>query len=74
MGANIAAVRERQKLLWAAWSQANFQRAKKLPAIMPLLKSLEQKRDMTDKELRTTIFGMARAMGAKITYKKRGDP
>lgn len=41
---------------------------------MPLLKSLEQKTVMTDKELRMTITGMAHAMGAKVTYKKRGEP
>jgi len=53
---------------------ANFQRAKKLPPIMPLLRQLEAKRDMTPQELRTSIIGMAHAMGAQVIHKKKGDP
>jgi hypothetical protein len=67
-------IRERQRLLWAAWSTANFSRAKKLPALEPLLRKLENSQvTMSDKQLRETIIGVAMAMGAKVTHKKKGD-
>lgn len=66
-------MRERQRLLWHAWTSVNLSRPKRLPPLMPMLKALEQERVMTDKDIRTTIIGMAQVMGAKVTYKKRGD-
>jgi hypothetical protein len=77
-GARLRAVRERQHSLWIAWSTANFSRAKKLPALMPMLQKLDSStdgrpREMTKREIRTTIMGIAQAFGAKVTYKKRSE-
>lgn len=73
MGARTQKIRARQDMLWQAWSFANFQRAKKLPPLLPLLRKLEAPRVMSTQEIRATILGMASAWGAKVTYKKKGD-
>lgn len=62
-----------QKLsLWESWNTANFSRAKKLPALEPLLRKLDPSPvKMTAKAIRRVIFGMAEAMGAKITRRPK---
>lgn len=71
-GAVLRTVRERKGSLWAAWQTANFTRAKKLPDLTPLLRKLDPiPVRMTSKEIRGVIFGMARAMNAKITRKPK---
>lgn len=73
-GARTARIRQRQGELWAAWQTANFTRAKKLPALQPLLRKLEAPRVMSKREIRVSILTMAQAFGAKVIHKKRGDP
>lgn len=71
-GAILSEARERKASLWGAWMTANFQRAKKLPDLAPLLRKLDPVPvSMTAREIRAAVVGMAKAMGAKITQKKR---
>ncbi len=74
VGYRDAQVRLKKTLLWQAWSTANFTRAKKLPDLKGLLSKLEPSRVMSPRELRSTLLGIATVMGAKVIYKKRGDP
>lgn len=74
-GAATARRRARQQDLWTAWHIANFSNAKKLPDLGPLLRKLEplENRVMSPRDVRQTILGMAEAMGAKITVRKKGE-
>lgn len=73
-GEKMAGVRRRKAELTMSWQTANFTRAKKLPELTPMLRRLDGPRVMTKQAIRATIIGMAHAMGAKVVYKKRGDP
>lgn len=71
-GAVLRETRNRKSALFMAWQTANFTRAKRLPPLGPLLQKLDSKPAfMSAKGIRATIFGMAHAMGVKVTYKKR---
>lgn len=65
--------RDRQTAMWAAWHGAAFERSKRLPNIAALLAKMEPKREMSHRELRASILGIANAMGAKVIYRKRGE-
>lgn len=75
-GAATARRRCRQNDLWHAWHVANLSNAKKLPELAQLMLKLEppESRVMSPRAQRATILGMAAAMGAKITYRKKGEP
>lgn len=66
-------VRQRQLHLWQAWMTANFTNAKRLPALEPLLRKLEPRRAMSNRAVRSTLVGMAQAMGARIVRRKKGE-
>lgn len=71
-GAFIRDARVRKESLWAAWQTANFTRSKRLPDLLPLLRKLDPVPvRMTAREIRDSVFDMAKAMGAKIIRKKR---
>ena len=73
-GAVIHESRQRKGQLWAAWSTANFTRAKKLPDLEPLLRKLDLNRvNMTAKEIRSAVFDMAKRMGATVIRYKKGE-
>lgn len=75
-GAAIARRRVRQNDLWHAWHVANFTNAKKLPDLTQLMRKLEpaESRVMSPRQQRQSILGIAQAFGAKITYRKKGEP
>jgi hypothetical protein len=72
LGGHMAQSRDQKLALWHAWTNANFTRAKKLPDLAPLLRKLDPSPvKMTAKAIRTAIFAMASAMGAKVTRIKK---
>lgn len=73
-GASLATMRKRQGQLWAAWTGANFTRAKRLPALEPLLRKLEPRPSvMSTSAIRSAVLNIAKTMGATVRYvKKKG--
>lgn len=65
--------RDRQTAMWAAWHGAAFERSKRLPNIGTLLAKMEPKREMSNRDLRASILGIAKAMNAEVVYRKRGE-
>jgi hypothetical protein len=65
-GAHRARIAERQLVLWGAWHNEAFARAKRLPSIAQLLENLEPKHVMDASEARAKLLAIANAMGAKI--------
>lgn len=63
--------RDRQEAISAAWHGAAFERSKRLPDIRAILRKMEPMREMTNHELRASILGIAKAMGATVEYRKR---
>lgn len=72
-GAAIARRRDRQLHLWGGWHNAAFQRSRKLPNLASLLRKLEPLRVMSPKELRRSIVSSFMALGAKVTFRKKGE-
>lgn len=74
-GAALRRRRDRQLALWHAWHAANYVNAKKLPDLAQALRKLEpaENRVMSPKAVRSTILGMAQAMGAAVVYRKKGE-
>lgn len=61
--------------LWGAWQTANLNRAgKKFPDLKSLLRKLDPARIMGNVEMRQSLLAAARAMGAKVTIRKKGSP
>lgn len=75
-GAATRRRRGRQDDLWLAWHVANLTNAKKLPDLGQLMRKLDpiESRVMSPKQQHATILGLAAAFGAKITYRKKGEP
>lgn len=75
-GAGIARRRQRQQDLWTAWHIANLTNAKKLPDLGQMLRKLEpvESRVMSPRQQRNSILALAQAFGAKVIYRKKGEP
>jgi hypothetical protein len=65
--------RDRQAIMWGAWHGAAFERSKRMPNLGTLLAKMEPKREMSSRELRASILGIAKAMNAETVYRKRGE-
>lgn len=72
-GEAIRRRRDRQLHLWAHYQGEGLHRTKALPNLTGLLRKLEPMRVMSPRGLRNAILNMARAMGAKVTRRKKGD-
>lgn len=70
---NIDQTRTHKLAIFEAWHAAAFYRSKRLPELGPLLRKIEPSRVMSPKEMRATIIGTARAMGAKVVIHKKGE-
>lgn len=70
-GDTIRRRRERQTAMWAAWHGAAFERSKRMPNLTTLLAKMEPKREMSNREMRASILGIAKAMNAEVVYRKR---
>lgn len=59
--------------LFVAWHGAAFERQKRLPSLVDLFRKMEPSRIMSKREVRTTIFAMAEALGATVRRVKKGE-
>ncbi len=57
--------------LFNAWQGQSLSRTKRLPDLSDMVKKLWPSKPMSPKQQRRAIMDMARAMGAKITYRKK---
>lgn len=72
-GRNLRSVRDHKIAMFSAWHAAAWTRAKKMPNLPDALRKLEPARVLSTKAMRSQIFGMASAMGAKVRYVKKGE-
>jgi hypothetical protein len=63
--------RNRQADLWAHWHGAAFERQKRLPDLAAMLRQLEPRRVMSNREMRAQVMAMADALGAKVIRRKK---
>lgn len=64
--------RDTQQNVYTAWHIAAFERQKNLPALEPILRKMgPPMRDMSPGQLRAAVMGIAKAMNAKVIYRKR---
>jgi hypothetical protein len=65
--------RDRQAIMWGAWHGAAFERSKRMPDLRAILRKMEPMREMTNREMRASIMGIAQAMGATVEYRKKAQ-
>lgn len=81
LNAAIDGAAERQRIamalgLWTAHHGEGLARTKRLPDLAVMLRKLQPGggAPMSPKEQHSAIMQMARAMGARVVHKKKGDP
>lgn len=62
---------ERMLAIFHSWHAAAFERQKRLPDLAGILRKMEPARVMSPREVRASIFGIAKAMGAKVRHVKK---
>lgn len=72
-GEHLRRRRDRQQIVFGAWHGESFARHKRLPNLTDILRKMEPSRVMSPREQRAAIMGIAEAMGATVTYKRRVD-
>ncbi len=72
-GRNISQRRQHQLAIFEAWHIESFARHKRLPKLQDLLRKMDEPRVMSPRSIRATILDVARAMGAKVRYVKKGE-
>jgi len=73
-GESLRRRRDRQTLLWAHWHGSAWVRTKTFPnadKLNSMIRKMDPPRVMTPREQRTTILGIARALGAEVVYRKK---
>jgi hypothetical protein len=75
-GAKILQKREYRRSLFGAWQLENLARTKRMPRLDKFLSKfdpVQAGRKMTQKAVRQSIFAINRAMGGKVTFRKRAE-
>lgn len=70
-GAKKRSLADHKMLAYGAWQAEYLARQKRLPALADVQRKLDPPKTLTPKEMRAAIMGMARAMGAKVTVRKK---
>ena len=70
-GEHVRRRRDRQAIMWGAWHGAAFERAKRMPNLGTLLRKMEPVREMSNRELRASILGIAHVLNAEVVHRKR---
>lgn len=65
--------RDRQAIMFGAWHGAALERSKRIPNLQQLLAKMEPRREMSSREMRSSLMGIAKAMNAEVVYRKRGE-
>lgn len=78
LAAALEAEQTRQKnglalAIITAHNTENFARTKRLPRLQDVLRKLWPPRVMSAKEQHASIMAMARAMGARVIHRKKGE-
>jgi hypothetical protein len=73
VGRNLIQTRMHSLAIYQAWHGEAFARQKRLENLADLLRKLNQPRVMSTRQVRATIIGAARAMGAKVRFVKKGE-
>lgn len=56
---------------YGAWQAEWLARQKRLPSLADIQRKLDPRKNQTPTEMRAAIIGAARAMGAKVTVRKK---
>lgn len=76
LGAKKRMQRENQLAMFNAWHAGAFSRwdpRKRLPNLQGLLNKLGERREMNNRELRTAIMGVHKAMGGSVRVVPKGS-
>ena len=70
-GAQLIARRSHKLALFGAYQAEGLARTKRLPPLEKLLSKLDPLRDMSAKDIRAAVLGMAQALGAKVVRRSK---
>ena len=65
--------RDRQAIMFGAWHGAAFERSKRMPNLRAVLAKMEPPRELSAREMRASILGIAKSLNAEVVHRKRGE-